>query len=184
MPQAAPPAVAPAPAAGSGALELPFVQAVLAGAPAGYAFAKGMQTPSIEVLKAGVQEVVEAGLDFYKPDDKSLDAVMFNPAIFSEEAIVKADKAGILKDLFPPFLPENDSILAQSLAEPGALPAPTEGDVMPAAPSAPMPSGGPSAAAQGATAGIRADAMKQKTPSQRQKPGAGTVLNSLIQRTV
>jgi hypothetical protein len=165
-------------------MSLPFVQEVLEGRPPGYAFPKGLQTPAIDLLKQNFQSVVDAGLNFYKPTDKKLDAVMFNPAIFSEEAMVKADKAGILQDLFPPFLPENDPILAAQLATPDEAAAAGGGEAAGAPMAPPMPAGGPPASVQGQTAQLRADQMAPKAPSERAKPGAGSVLNSLIQRTV
>lgn len=186
----APPATAgapPAEAAGAEVLNLSFVQEVLKGQPPGYVFTKGLNTPSISALKDNFRAVVDAGLNFFKPTDKKLDAVMFNPAIFPEEAMVKADKAGILQDLFPPFLPENDPILAAELGAGGEAPGEpgAEGGAPMAAPmQAASPMGGPPASVQGQTAKLRADQMAPKAPSQRAKPGAGGVLNSLIQRTV
>lgn len=173
VPPGQPPVVeAPVAAAvGTSALDLPFIQQIVQGRPGGYAFPAGVETPAVLAVANGMDQLLDAGLGFFRPKaTKGINAIIFNPEIFSPEAVEKADKAGLLKDLFPPFLPENDPLLAAQL---GTSPS-TTGPSLVAAQS-------PGAQTATARRAVASDAAVR--PSERAMPGAGSVLNDLVARS-
>lgn len=117
------------------------------------------------------------GVGFYIPQSTDYVGVLFNPEQISEGMLQKMDKAGKLSEL-----PSIDSMLGES---PAAEPVtPEEGAApsgMGAVPIMPRPS--MSADAQGELANDRLQNLTTE-PSKRKLPGAGTVLNGLMNRAI
>jgi hypothetical protein len=182
--QEQPTTTAPAEATGAGLSDpsqIPAVRAVIDGSVPGIAFPKGLKTPAVQLMVKNLDSLRKAGLGFYKPDQKGIDAVMFNENRFSTEMLEKLDKAGLIKDFFPPFLPESDPFLQAARGEePAPQAAAGGGATAPAMPSAkPAP-----AKAQAKMAQARKQNLTAEQPADQAKPGAGSIVNALSKRAV
>lgn len=177
-----PQAEAAAPAAPS-VVQIPAVQAVIQGSPPGIAFPKGMKTPAIKMMVQNKDALLQAGLSFYRPKDKSIEAVMFNEASMSSSQVEALDKAGVLKDFFPPFLPESDPFL-QADREAGGEGAPA-GSPTGVGPTASGTLAKPaSAKAQAKIGQARKENITPDSPADSAKPGSGSILNAIGKRAV
>src|SRR5208282_173473 len=80
---------------------LKVAQAVAAGHIPGVTIPK--DAPQIDAGGITQKQVMGMGVNFYKPHDKDLAGVMFNPKLITVPTLVKADKAGKLSTMFPPI---------------------------------------------------------------------------------
>lgn len=156
--------------------ELPPVRALLEGNPGAIYAPEGINTPLTQTIGQNFKKMGELGLALYRSPNKVM--VMFNPNVVDPDDLRAADKAGKL------------DTVAKPLAAFEGEQAPVAGS---AAPAAPSPVGAPVAPinegltprAQSKLAGERLSALKDNpAPSKRPVPGAGRILNGLIERAV
>lgn len=156
--------------------ELPPVRAVLEGKPAAIYADETVNSPLAHTIGKNFKKVGELGLALYRSPNKVV--VMFNPAVLDPSDLRAADRAGKLDDV---------AVSMASFESTGAPKTPES------APGAPEPvSGAPAPVSEGLTpraqsklAGKRITAlMDDEAPSKRPVPGAGKILNGLLERAV
>lgn len=170
----------------------PFLAALSVGKIPAVSIPSGAKLPTETDLTPAAFQAL--GLSFYKAStDKSVQGAVFNPKVTSAEGLKKLDKAGKLGEALPPitaFL--NDS----AEGSPDAASAPgSDDDQAPQAenPPASVPSSNPvpvlprpamGAGAQRATAQTRLKNLNAQKPTAQKIPGAGNLLNGLMNHAV
>lgn len=158
---------------------LKVLRGVASGQIPGVAVPKGTQE-----IASGLQpeDLQDFGVGFYIPKSDDYVAVLFNPEQISEKMLQNMDKAGQLSQL-----PSIDKLLGGASGESETVSAPpsSDEDTGPSgmAPVQILPRPGLSSSAQSSLANDRLKNLATE-PSKRTIPGAGSVLNGLINRAV
>ncbi len=131
------------------------------------------------------EDLHQFGVDLYIPKSGDYVGVLFNPQHISEKMLQGMDKAGKLGEL-----PSIDKLLGSDSGDSGASadagPTPSaDSDLGPSgmAPVQILPRSGLSSDAQGSLENSRLKALTTE-PSKRTIPGAGSVLNGLVNRAI
>lgn len=120
-------------------------------------------------------DITGAGVGIYRPHTSDLAAILFNQEQVPVKTLENMDKAGKLSEAFPSIM--------TFLGGPGTPKADADSSTGPApVPVMPAPTFGARASTKVATA--RVNALGGTAPSDRIRPGGGTVLNGLLQRPV
>ena len=178
-PAASPAPTPDAPAGPSATPDLsafPVAAAIASGKIPGVYIPKGFKGKAAPGLTA--QVLIKSGLGIYRPTSPDIQAVLFNAKTVPVAALKQADKAGELAQVLPPITAFTDASKAPQGAAAGASdeqsPEPSAPDTVPVLP---RPS---SSRVQSST--LRN--LAPQTPSGRQIPGAGTVLNGLLPKAL
>lgn len=187
---------APAPAEDQGAqlpdevVQIPAMQALLAGQPAALSASieEMGQRPEAKAIIANKDPLMQAGIGLYRSLDGAT-AVMFNQFHIHGEEIKQADEQGQLLEVAPPFDMVNDQVAKSGEGNPvlsaegpqggfKEAPAPTTpqaGSTPPVEPA--MAKAKPSAAA-------RAKNATPGSPTSGPKPGQGRLLNQILKPVI
>jgi len=162
--------------------QAPILKAIIQGKPPGAVLMKDSKLGD-KKSKITAKQISEIGLGLYKPKDKNLVGAVFNPAFIELKDVKALDEAGKLAQVFPAL-----DQLAESM-QPEAEPKPTEDlsedQPQTAEQNQPMPK----PAGTNAQRSVNRERVKVldnegKEPSKRTKPGAGLILNSLLERAI
>jgi hypothetical protein len=187
------PGVEPPPPAEGGSdlpsevIQQPVFQALMAGSPpaASAPLAGADKTPIGKIVAKYGPQLQESGFGFYRSQDGNL-GVIFNQLYVNPDQVIKADQQGQLTQLAPSV----DQIEQAILADPSKNPVLSAQGTPATAAQPPVPGGAPSNVAPPsgkvarALASGRKQALTPKGPSSGPKPGAGRVLNAIMQPVV
>jgi hypothetical protein len=187
------PAVAPAEGAEAPALppevvQIPAMQAILAGSPAAVSVpVEGFEgTAEGKAITAAKEPLMAAGIAFYRSLGGDLGAI-FNRAYVDDQTIMEADKAGKLAELAPPLTSVNQSIATSgqnnpvlNAKAPEGMKTPAPKKISPVSMAQPksVKSASPEAQSKAMTAKVRNLAIG--SPTDGPKPGSGRILNSIL----
>jgi hypothetical protein len=166
-------------------LQIPAVQGLIAGSPVAVSakVKDAEKTEQGKLIIDNAKELQNNGIGFYRSLSGDT-AVLFNTLHINGEDIKKADKAGKLLEIAPPFDQVNSDIAKMgpdahpslnSQGVPGG-PASPQGALPPQSQQMPMPAP-PSASADRLRAQIAN--IKPQAPTAGARPGAGRLLNSI-----
>lgn len=198
----APPAESAAAGLPETLIQVPALQALIAGSPAALSFNQGFgNLPEAKEIAKHKDALLAAGIGFYRSLSGDL-GVMFNQFHINGKDLQAADKQGKLLDVAPPFTQVNDEVAksgdqnpilsaqgvpkafadAKSTLEPpqsasGATPPPTVS-------ANPAGASGPSAATENQLTSARLKALTPGGPTSGMSPGAGRVLNAIYKPVV
>lgn len=171
-------------------LRIPAMQALMAGSPPAVsapleAFAK---RPEAKLFVQNKDDLLKAGLAFYKALSGDL-GVVFNQLYISGDEIKKADQAGQLTSIAPPFDSVNQAVSQAGPANPvlshQGVPGAFKQGPVPTPPQA--ATGGtvpPATSGQRRIAETRAKQMQAGSPTSGPRPGAGRLLNQILKPVV
>jgi hypothetical protein len=166
-------------------VQVPAVQALLAGSPPAVSTPVKTEDPSVKVIWENRDALQQAGISFYKSLAGDT-GVIFNMLRIPPDVISEADKAGKLLEIAPPIssIDPAGNPLQGDIEVPNAFPTPPPAS--PPAPSAPVGSAQPKAPANvlGKLQGTRQGLIKPGGPTSGSRPGAGRVLNALTKPVV
>lgn len=189
--------VAPAPEGGvdlpDDLLQIPAMQAVVAGAPA--AFSANLETfskmPESKIIAANKDGMMKAGLGLYRSLDGT-QGVIFNQLFLSPDEIKAADQAGSLLEVAPPFDQLNAQVASSGTANPVLAEGPRPsgfksgaGAAPAAAPAAPVGEiKPPGAGVQKSLASARSKNLQLGAPTSGPEPGGGRLLASILKPVI
>lgn len=164
----------------------PFLGEIASAKIPGVFIPKGWTNPATKVITP--QIINSLGLVFSKAKDPAIALAIVNPKAIKKSEFEKLDREKKLDNHFPSiaeFVPSTgDASATPQIADaqaPAAEPGPSQGPV----PVSQAPVGpGMGADAQDAVAKARTANLAQQVPSNRQVPGGGSILNSLLKRAV
>lgn len=171
---------------------VPVIKMISIGNPPAVLIEPGQYFPSLEPIGKNLPKIVAAGLDFYK--SAKGDGVLFNPLLINEAELKKADESGKLEKIIPKYadltgeqpqeIPDDkfEELLKQQEDNATGLRQLSQQSEKPSAmaPEAPPPP----AQAENKIAQARTKNLAPTTPTTRNVPGGGTVLNGLLKRAV
>lgn len=167
----------------------PVMQALMAGQPpavSGDIKAAGGTELGQLVGKYG-KDLMGAGFGFYRSQDGNL-GVVFNQLFLPPEELQRADQAGNLTSVAPPFDaveqamlsdPQNNPVLTAQTPSAPPIAAPGGGAPPPQAGGAP-----PAGKVQRTLASARRSALETGKPTSGPRPGAGRIINSILKPVV
>ena len=129
------------------------------------------------------EDLTQAGISIYKTRDPQVSAVLFNPETISEKQVAHLDTAGKITSVFP----STATLLAGPSGAPADAAAPTDGsgdsEAAMTVPVLPRPNfGGMSPATMTNSRMMALNGGSE--PSKRLVPGAGKIINGLMERAV
>lgn len=166
-------------------LQIPSIQAIMAGAPPAVSFSveAASKTPEAKLIGKNKQSLQENGVGFYRSLAGDI-GVLFNSLKISGEDIIAADKAGKLLEVAPDATKVSQDILASgsnhpalSAGAPNSTAAAPTANVPPQ--SAQMPMTGSSPANRQRLA-AQLKNLQPGAPTQGTHPGAGRLLASIM----
>lgn len=189
-PQAVQPEGTPteAPALPPEVVQIPAVQALLAGSPPAVSVpVEGFeQTPEGKAITAAKDPLMAAGIAFYRSLSGDMGAI-FNRAFVEDQEMIEADKAGKLAELAPPLTSVTQAIASSGTKNPVLNAKGPEGmkaaapkkisQVSLAAPRAAKPA---SAEAQSKAMTAKVRNLAIGSPTDGPKPGSGRILNNIL----
>lgn len=170
-------------------LQIPFLQAIFAGAPPAVSFGikAAEKTEEAKIIAKNKDSLQEAGINFYRALSGDT-GVVFNSQKISGEDLIAADKAGKLLEIAPAAAKVSQDILssganhpALSQGAPPSGPAAPTANVPPQSASVPMPA--PSTGAGGQARqklAARLKNLQPGPPTGGSNPGAGRLLASIM----
>ena len=173
-------------------LQIPALQALMAGQPAAVStiIKEFSNRPEAAVIVPNKDALAGAGINFYRAMDGKT-GVIFNQLYVSGKDIQAADKAGKLQELAPPFDDVNAAVMQAGPDNPvltasGVPGGPGEGEApQPPQSGSPIPPGGGlSAGSEQKITAARLKSMAPSSPSSGAKPGQGRLLNKILQQPV
>lgn len=173
-------------------LQIPAMQAVLAGKPAAVSasMAEFQKRPEAKAIITHKDALLQAGFGLYRSLAGDM-GVVFNQLHMHPQELQEADKAGKLQEIAPPFDQVNDSVSKAGpedhpIMTTGEVPAGPKGMPMPTPPQAnsrPMPAPAP-ASVQNKLASARTKNIQPGSPTSGAQPGAGRLLNSVLKPVI
>lgn len=167
--------------------KLPVVKRISIGSPPAVRVEPGQHFPELKAIEDNIPDIVVAGLDFYQ--SKEGDSIMFNPLFIGAEELKAADAAGRIKEVIPSYS-ELMGKKPTTMSEEEAKKQPARRDKLKKDLMNKL--GSPTAASEG-TAVPPATAKTQNTiaksrlpepqsPTSGPRPGAGRIINNLLER--
>lgn len=171
-------------------LQIPALQALVAGAPPAVSgtIADFQKRPEGKIIAANKQPLMEAGMGFYRSLGGDL-GVIFNRFYISDQEIQEADKAGKLAEIAPPFESVNPATQQAGLNNPSfnhqGPPGGFKSAPVPPVPQAAttIPNEPPASLQRKAMAGKVMNA-KPTGPLSAPAPGAGSLLRDILKPVV
>lgn len=173
-------------------LQIPAIQAILAGAPPAVSMRiKGSEDrEEVKLIAENKDALLGAGLAFYRSINGEL-GVMFNSLRVHPEDIKAADQQGKLRTVAPDFDLVNHEVEKLGPDHPVRNAAPPTGAASPTMAAPPQSASGslplappPPASVQRQIAQKRVMNMQQGAPTSGPAPGAGRLLNSVLKGVV
>jgi hypothetical protein len=158
-------------------LDNPLIFAVAKGQPGAVSAPDKSKDPVVKSVVKNAQALVAAGFGIYRSIDKKT-AVLFNTQTMHPGDLEEADQQGRLLEIAPPFETVN-STAATAGAE-----VPIEGGAGTPPTAASIPASQPAASVQNKLATARTANIQPGTPTSGPAPGGGSILNSILKRTV
>lgn len=173
-------------------LQIPAIQAVLAGAPPAVSMkVKGFENrDDMKVIAENKDSLLNAGFNFYRSINGEL-GVMFNALRIHPEDVKAADKQGKLRTIAPDFDLVNHEVAKLGPDHPVRNATPATGPASPSVVAPPQAASGalplnapPPASVQRQLAQKRVMNMQAGAPTSGPAPGAGRLLNSVLKGVV
>ena len=165
-------------------LMIPEFAGLLQGAPPAMSVERDATGPEIDTVIKNAPTLKEAGIDILEANSGKY--VIYNSQYVTPEEVIAADKTGKLEELAPPFAEVKSSIQAatqgkggkKEAAKPEAPTGMVESNV-----GGPLPKPAPASAIKSMT-NARIKNVTKSEPTQGAVPGAGRVMNSILQPTI
>lgn len=167
---------------------VPVIQLLAIGEPPAVLIEPGQYFPALEPIGRNLPKLLNSGLDFYKSTKG--DGVLFNPLFINEDELRLADESGKLEQLVPKYselMSEEPQVVPDEKFE-ELLRQQEDNEIglrqlANEAPPADLVEP-PPAAVEGKVAQARTKNFAPTTPTRRNVPGGGQIMNDLIKRAV
>lgn len=151
-------------------LEIPAMHGLLHGAPPAVYVEAGDKSPEVQTVAKNKDTLVEAGFGFYRSKDNTL-TVLYNGVYVSPDTLKAADEAGKLTEVAVPFAQLRSDY--ENAVSGNTMPGQSVSSGTP-----------PSARSQSKLTTARIKNLQPGSPTSGPSPGAGRIINSILQPAI